>query len=94
MHVCMYVPTYVEFLSYVYIFFLFLMHILHFYIEAIGGKKGGDVMIALQAIADGLDDSFIGSLDYSLAFDSLVPELIVALFQHVGLPRGGLSDSS
>ena len=56
--------------------------------EAIGGKKGGYVIIALQAIADRLDDSFIGSLDYSLAFDSLVPELIVAMFQHAGLPRG------
>ena len=56
--------------------------------EAIGGKKGGDVMLALQAIAEHLDDSFIGTLDYSLAFDSLVPATVVALLRHAGLPSG------
>ena len=45
--------------------------------------------LALQAIASELDDTFIGSLVYSLAFDSfdfLVPEFVISMFLDAGIP--------
>ena len=54
--------------------------------EAVGGKKGCDVMVALEPIASNVDHSYIGSPDFSLAFKSIDPPLAVQLLVHAGLP--------
>ena len=57
--------------------------------DARGGKKGkclSDALVAVDAAC--IDEKFLVSLDFSVAFDALHPKLVAACFKHTGMPCG------
>ena len=54
-----------------------------------GGRKGADVYRATSKILEPVDNGwFLGSFDYSLAFDHVRPALVCGLMKYLGMPVG------
>ena len=61
---------------------------------ACGGKRGSGIMDALGCLAEaalGDEEGYLLSLDYSLAFDRLDPQLVRLLLLQAGIPAGTCS---
>ena len=57
--------------------------------EAYGGKKGADALSALIPILeDAAEGRFVGTYDYSLAFDYTDPKIACWLVKKLGMPEG------
>ena len=57
--------------------------------DAFGGKPGHDAQVAIISLLEaGAEKAFLGTFDYSLAFDSTEPQIPLMLFQHYGMPPG------
>ena len=57
--------------------------------ESWGGRKGADVYRAASQILEPVNDGwYLGSFDYSLAFDHVRPVLVCQLMKHMGMPTG------
>ena len=57
--------------------------------EAHGGKPACEVLDAVLPLLERTDDDeYLGSFDYSLAFDFTHPRMALDLFKHFGLPPG------
>ena len=57
--------------------------------EAYGGRKGVGALSALIPILeDAANGRFLGTFDYSLAFDYTNPAAVIAVFAWLGMPRG------
>ena len=57
--------------------------------DAWGGRKNADVYRAAAQVLGPVEaGGYLGSFDYSLAFDHVRPALVCALMQHLGMPVG------
>ena len=60
--------------------------------EAYGGRRGVGTYNAVASLLDGIHNSaYLGTFDYSLAFDCVRPRLVERLWTHFGMPNGALN---
>ncbi|CAE7249161.1 Cacna1c [Symbiodinium sp. CCMP2592] len=60
--------------------------------KAYGGRRGAGTYDAVASLLDGIHKgAYLGTFDYSLAFDCVRPRLVERLWKHFGMPAGPLN---